>query len=219
MHCQSRLFTNHIEWSNQFASSNGSTPCLSSCLILNDTDTYIHSSEKIVVKIYLWVLFFVFVFFFGIANCPFIHFARSIAHTHTPSLAQCVFAFRTFLLYFNVVIFSVADAIHERLPYCTACVHRFATGFQCISQFYHMIVHQCTLHLPFNAAGDYTVCFNWKLPEMHCLWSGRFGNFHFRETIARSLATLLQLRYSHWELKLIRNIVNYMFKKTIQFWF
>lgn len=117
---------NHIELLNQFASSNGSTLCLSLAFCLQQhKHTVIRQKKKKFQAICI----------FG-CWLP--------VYKYTQSISLCCLL--VILVVFILSVLSVADAMHTdrilKSLYCCCC-----NFVQCISQFYHTIIHQCTLHL------------------------------------------------------------------------
>lgn len=159
----------HIEWTNQFASSNGSTLCLSYAPFSTSyTDTIFIPNESFVNNKNLCQDLFT---LFRCCRLP-IRTLRVQLH----AVYSNVYAFLAFLFCFVLFLlfFSVADAIIH-----TSRMVRPVLRLRCISQFYitrSYINAPCTYT---QRAGYYTVCFNWKLPKMHCLWSGWFWNCQF----------------------------------------
>lgn len=102
--------------------------------------------------------FFKKIFTFLVADCPF------TLRTITRSLFHVYGFFFAAAGVFFFVIFSVADAMHRLYARCECFCCNF---IRCISQFYHTIIHQCTLHL--HSSCYCTACLHWKLLELHCL--------------------------------------------------
>lgn len=126
------LSTNHIEWSNQFAPSNGSTLCLSYAPFSTSyTDTIFIRQKNLCED--LFTLFSV---------LPTAH-SNLAPYNCTQSISMCMLFLRFYFCYFSVSLTQSTQTVWFGL--CFGCTVDFDAMH--IPILYHTIIHQCTLHI------------------------------------------------------------------------